>query len=106
MITTLLILVGHGVPHSLRSSTSRTIPVPPNLLPTPHAAMTTHDQIYNGQLTEPSVYEYLQNLRCSNFLANYNIKSIFADLVNCDIENFRNAILFYGSESYCLFVTL
>ena len=114
MITIPLILVERGVPNSLRSTTSRTILVPPNLLPTPDAAVTIYEQIYNRQLTEPSVYgtdllegnEHLQDLRYSNFLANYNIESIFADLVNCDIENFRNAILFYISESYRLFATL
>ena len=114
MMTILLILVGRGVPNSLRNTTSRTIPVPLNLLPTPDAAMTIYEQSYNGQLTEPSVYgndllegnEHLQDLRCCNFLANYNIESIFADLVNCDVENFRNAILFYTSESYRLFATL
>ena len=64
--------------------------------------MTVHEQIYNGQLTEPLVSgtdllegnEHLQDLHCSNFLANYNIESIFADLVNCDAENFTNAILY------------
>ena len=75
MITILLIFVGRGVPNSLRSTTSRTIPVPPNLLPTPDAVMTIYEQIYSRQLTEPSVYgtdllqgnENLQDLRCSNF---------------------------------------
>ena len=102
MITILLILVGHGVPNSLRSTTSRTIVLTLNLLPTPDATVTVHEQIYNGQLTEPSVSgtdllegnEHLQDLHCSNFLANYNIESIFADLVNCDAENFTNAILY------------
>ena len=56
MITILLILVGCGVPNSLRSTTSKTIPVLPNLLFTPHAAVTIYGQIYNGQLTEPSIY--------------------------------------------------
>ena len=114
MITILLILVGHGVPNSLRSTTSRTIVLTLNLLPTPDATVTVHEQIYNGQLTEPSVSgtdllegnEHLQDLRCSNFLENCNIESIFADLVNCDVESFRNAILFYISESYRLFATL
>ena len=114
MITILLIFVGRGVPNSLKSTTSRTITVPPKLLPTPDAAMTIYEQIYNGRLTEPSVYgtdllegnEHLQNLHCCNFSANYNIESIFADLVNCDVENFKNAILFYISESYRLFATL
>ena len=77
MITILLIFVGHGEPNSLRSITSRTITVSPNLLPTPDAAMTIYEQIYSGQLTEPSVYgtdllegnEHLQDLRCSNFSA-------------------------------------
>ena len=98
MMTILLISVGRGVPNSLRNTTSRTIPVPLNLLPTPDAAMKIYEQSYNGQLTEPSVYgndllegnEHLQDLRCCNFLANYNIESIFADLVNCDVESFRN----------------
>ena len=114
MITILLIFVGRGVPNTLKSTTSRTITVPPKLLPTPDAAMTIYEQIYSGKLTEPSVYgtdllegnKHLQDLRCCNFSANYNIESIFADLVNCDAENFKNAILFYISESYRLFATL
>ena len=96
MITIRLIFVGRGVPNSLRSTTTRTITVPPNLVPTPDAAMIIYEQICSGQLTEPSVYgtdflegnEHLQDLRCSNFSANYNIESIFADLVSCDVENF------------------
>ena len=56
MITILLIFVRRGVPNSLRSTTSRTIRVPPNLLPMPDAAMTIYKQIYSGTLTEPSVY--------------------------------------------------
>ena len=114
MVTILLILIGCGVPNNLRSTASRTIALSLNLLPTPDASVTIYEQIYNGQLTEPSVYgtdrleenKPLQDLRCSNFLANYNIESIFADLVNCDVENFRNAILFYISGSYRLFATL
>ena len=58
---------------------SRSIVLPLNLLPTPDAFATIYEQIYNGQLTEPSVYgtdrleenKPLQDLRCSNFLANY-----------------------------------
>ena len=101
---------GRGVPFIIQETTNDLPSISDTNLPVASEAKNLHKQTYNGQLTdEPqpgldplSVHDALIQQKSDLFQTNFDIATIFGEVINGQSLKFKQIILYYIKINYTL----